>query len=448
MREFFVVNLKLKEVNMGHKINYIEKNSIAEEIDISIGDELLQVNGKDIHDILEYIYEIASEYVELTILKKNGEVFIYEIEKNYDEKIGVEFKNPILDQPNSCKNKCIFCFIDQLPKGMRKSLYFKDDDSRLSFLHGNYITLTNLSEEDINRIIELRISPINISVHTTNPELRLEMIKNPKSKNLMPVLKRLTEAGITVNGQIVLCPDYNDGEELERTMKEIYSLGERFENLAVVPVGISKHREGLTYLRPVNRIDAINTIKQVELFQNKAKRERDNNFVYLSDEFYITAGQDFPSYESYDGFPQLENGVGLTVKLNKEIDDGLAAIEGGVKKASVTIITGVSATDNLNKISRKINSKYPNIDIEIKTIINDFFGEKITVAGLVTGTDILKQVDIRSLGSKVIIPEVMLKSDEDVFLDDVLLTDIEDKFNHKIIVVKNDGYDLINRIIE
>src|SRR6056297_2609334 len=433
---------------MSHKINNIGLGSIASELNINVGDELLQVNGKEIHDILEYIYEIAAEYVELTIAKKNGEVIIYEIEKNYDEKIGIYFKNPILDKPNSCKNKCIFCFIDQLPKGMRKSLYFKDDDSRLSFLHGNYITLTNLSEEDINRIIELKISPINISVHATNPELRLEMIKNPKSKNLMPVLKRLTEAGITVNGQIVLCPDYNDGEELERTMKEIYSLGERFENLAVVPVGISKHREGLTYLRPVNRIDAINTIKQVELFQNKAKRERDNNFVYLSDEFYITAGQDFPSYESYDGFPQLENGVGLTVKLNKEIDDGLAAIEGGVKKASVTIITGVSATDNLNKISRKINTKYPNIDIEIKTIINDFFGEKITVAGLVTGTDILKQVDIRSLGSKVIIPEVMLKSDEDVFLDDVLLTDIEDKFNHKVIVVKNDGYDLINRIIE
>jgi putative radical SAM enzyme (TIGR03279 family) len=433
---------------MGHKINYIEKNSIAEELDINIGDELLQVNGKDIHDILEYIYEIASEYVELTILKKNGEVLIYEIEKNYDEKIGCEFKNPILDEPNSCKNKCIFCFIDQLPKGMRKSLYFKDDDSRLSFLHGNYITLTNLSEEDINRIIELKISPINISVHTTNPELRLEMIKNPKSKDLMPVLKRFSEAGITVNGQIVLCPDYNDGDELNRTMKEIYSLGENFANLAIVPVGLSKHREGLTDLRAVNKEDAINTIKQVEKFQKKSKKERGNHFVYLSDEFYITADHDFPSYDSYDGFPQLENGVGLTVKLNKEVDEQLKALSGNNKSDSVTIITGVSASDQLRKISRKINKKYPNIKIEIKTIINEFFGEKITVAGLITGIDILKQVDVNQLGDKVIIPEVMLKSDEDIFLDDVLLTEIEEKFNHKIIVVKNDGYELINRIIE
>lgn len=448
MREFFVVNLKLKEVSMGHKIDNIKKNSIAEELNIEVGDELLQVNCKDIHDILEYIYEIASEYVELTVLKKDGEVVIYEIEKNYDEKIGCDFKNPILDQPNSCKNKCIFCFIDQLPKGMRKSLYFKDDDSRLSFLHGNYITLTNLSEEDINRIIELKISPINISVHTTNPELRLEMIKNPKSKDLMPVLKRFTEAGITVNGQIVLCPDYNDGDELNRTIKEIYSLGENFANLAIVPVGLSKHREGLTNLRAVNKEDAINTIKQVEKFQKKSKKERGNHFVYLSDEFYIAAEHDFPSYNSYDGFPQLENGVGLTVKLNKEVDDRLNELSGDDKRDSVTIITGVSASDNLSKISQKINKKYPNIKIKIETIINEFFGEKITVAGLITGIDILKQVDTNALGAKVIIPEVMLKSDEDIFLDDVLLTEIEEKFNHEIIVVKNDGYELINRIIE
>ena len=433
---------------MAYKINNVRRNSIAEELNIEVGDKLFQVNGKDIHDILEYIYEIAAEYVELTVLKKNGEVVIYEIEKNYDEKIGLDFKNPILDKPNSCKNKCIFCFIDQLPKKMRKSLYFKDDDSRLSFLHGNYITLTNLSEEDINRIIELKISPINISVHTTNPDLRLEMIKNPKSKNLLPVLKRFTEAGITVNGQIVLCPDYNDGVELDRTMEEIYSLGEKFANLAVVPVGLTKYRDGLVNLRSVNKDDAEKTIEQIEKFQKKAKKERGNHFVYLSDEFYITAGRNFPSFDSYDGFPQIENGVGLTVKLNREVDDRLNELSGELKSGSVTLITGVSASDNINKISQKINDKYPNIKIDVKVIINEFFGEKITVAGLITGIDILKQVDINELGEKVIIPEVMLKSDEDIFLDDILLTDIEEKFNHKIIVVKNDGYDLINRIIE
>jgi len=433
---------------MGHKINNIRKKSIAKELNIKVGEELLQVNGKEMHDILEYIYEIASEYVELTVLKNNGELVIYEIEKNYDEKIGLDFKNPILDQPNSCKNKCIFCFIDQLPKGMRKSLYFKDDDSRLSFLHGNYITLTNLSAEDINRIIELKISPINISVHTTNPDLRLKMIKNPKSKHLIPVLRRFTEAGIIVNGQIVLCPDYNDKEELDRTMKEIYSLGENFSNLAIVPVGLSKHRQGLVDLRPVNKEDAVNIIKQVESFQKKAKKERGSHFVYLSDEFYITANHDFPNYDSYDGFPQIENGVGLTVKLNKEVDDRLDALDGDQKIDSVTIITGVSASNNIEKIISKINKKYPNIKIDVKTIINKFFGEKITVAGLITGSDIINQIDPGTLGNKVIIPEVMLKSDQDIFLDDILLKDIEKRFNHKIIVVKNNGNDLINRIIE
>lgn len=442
------MNLKLKEVNMAHKINNIRKNSIAEELNIEVGDKLLQVNGKDIHDILEYIYEIASEYVEITVLKKNGEIVIYEIEKEYDEKIGLDFQNPILDKPNSCKNNCIFCFIDQLPKGMRKSLYFKDDDSRLSFLHGNYITLTNLSEEDINRIIDLKISPINISVHATNPELRLEMIKNPKSTNLLPVLKRFVNAGIVLNGQIVLCPDYNDGKELDRTIDEIYSLGGNFSNLAIVPVGLSRHREGLSDIRPVEKEDALKIIQRVKKYQNKAIEERGKNFVYLSDEFYITAGEDFPSYDSYDGFPQLENGVGLTVKLNKEVDDRLKELDGTNQRDSVTIITGVSATQNLQKIVEKVNNKFPYIDINIKTINNDFFGEKITVAGLITGIDILKQVNPNELGNKVLIPEVMLKSDEDIFLDDVLLEDIEKKFNHKIHIVKNNGYDLINRIIE
>lgn len=442
------MNLNLKEVYMAHKINSISKNSIAKELNIEVGDKLLQVNGKDIHDILEYIYEIASEYVEITVLKKNGEIVIYEIEKEYDEKIGLDFQNPILDKPNSCKNNCIFCFIDQLPKGMRKSLYFKDDDSRLSFLHGNYITLTNLSEEDINRIIDLKISPINISVHATNPELRLKMIKNPKSTNLLPVLKRFVNAGIVLNGQIVLCPDYNDGKELDRTIDEIYSLGGNFSNLAIVPVGLSRHREGLSDIRPVEKEDALKIIQRVKKYQNKAIEERGKNFVYLSDEFYITAGEDFPSYDSYDGFPQLENGVGLTVKLNKEVDDRLKELDGTNQRDSVTIITGVSATQNLQKIVEKVNNKFPYIDINIKTINNDFFGEKITVAGLITGIDILKQVNPNELGNKVLIPEVMLKSDEDIFLDDVLLEDIEKKFNHKIHIVKNNGYDLINRIIE
>lgn len=433
---------------MEHRVKHIQDNSIAAELGISVGDYLLQVNGKPVHDILEYIYEIASEYVEITIKNANDEIIIYEIEKEYDEKIGLEFVNPILDQPNSCKNKCVFCFIDQLPSGMRRSLYFKDDDSRLSFLHGNYITLTNLSEEDLNRIIELKISPINVSVHTTNPDLRLKMIKNPKALDMMPVLKKLTEADIEVNGQIVLCPGFNDGSELERSIQELYDLGENFSNLAIVPVGISKHRKGLEKLTPVTEKIALETIDLVKGYQQHAKKQRGKNFVYLSDEFYLLSKMDFPKYDEYDGFPQIENGVGLTVKLNYEVEQALKQYPSSNKNASFTIITGKAAAPNMKKIANRIHKKFSNIKVDIKAIRNDFFGPLINVAGLVTGQDIIKQVNPKTLKESIILPEVMMKDNENVFLDDVTLEMLEKKLNRKIYVVPNNGYELIDRIVK
>jgi len=438
---------------MEHFVEKIKKNSIAEELGIKIGDALLEVNGKVINDILEYIYEISGEYVEVTIKKEDNSIIIFEIDKEYDEKLGIEFTNPILDKPNSCKNKCVFCFIDQLPKGMRKSLYFKDDDSRLSFLHGNYITLTNLSEEDIERIITLRISPINLSVHTTSDELRLKMIKNPKAINLMPVTKRFIENDIEINGQIVLCPGFNDGKELDKTIMDLYKLGEKFNNLAIVPVGLSDHREGLVKLTHVTSEDANKVIDQIEGYQKKFMKERNRRFVYLSDEFYITANREYPEYEEYDGFPQIENGIGLTVKFNYEIKKALEKKTSSNFKGKISIVTGVSAYINMIEIKKNIEEKFNDIEIDIIKIKNNFFGEKITVAGLITGSDILGQVDISTLGEKVILPDVMFKDrdesmdeDEDVFLDDIKLSDIENKFKRKISIVKVDGNEFIEEI--
>lgn len=433
---------------MEHKIVSVKKNSIASELEIEIGELLLEVNGKEVNDILEYIYEVSSEYIEITIKKEDNSIVVYEIEKEYDEEIGIEFENPVLSKPNSCKNNCIFCFIDQLPKGLRKTLYFKDDDSRLSFLHGNYITLTNLSDQDIDRIINLKISPINVSVHTTNPELRLRMMKNPKSVNIMKVLKKFVDNDIVINGQIVLCPGFNDNEELDKTILDLFDLGENFNNLAIVPVGISKYRDGLEKLDPVTFEKANQVINQVERYQRKIYNIRNRNFVYLSDEFYLTAKREFPKYREYDGFPQIENGIGLTVKFNWEIDKALESIDKSNFNGKISILTGVSAYENLMKIKEKVEMKFPIIKIDVIKIKNNFFGNNITVAGLITGSDILEQVDVMNLGEKIILPDVMFKDKEKVFLDDITLSDIELKFNRKISIVSVNGYEFISELIK
>ncbi|SKC87343.1 DUF512 domain-containing protein [Maledivibacter halophilus] len=427
----------------------VEENSIAEEMGIEQGDILISINEKKVTDIIDYLFLISDNYLEIEIEKSNGEIWILEIDKEYDEDLGIEFNNPILDKAKSCKNKCIFCFIDQLPPHMRESLYFKDDDSRLSFLQGNFLTLTNLSDNDIDRIIEYNISPINVSIHTTNPELRREMLNNKNAGNILKRIRKLTENRILINGQIVLCPDVNDSVELDNTIKDLYPLYPNLHSLAVVPVGLTKFRENLYPLKIFNKEKAYKVITQVSKWQEKLKEKIGTNFVYLSDEFYIIAKEFLPRYEDYEGFPQIENGVGLIRKLEKEFDEYLLSLPKGLEiDKTVNIVTGVSAAEFMKELAKKLTDRISKLKIQVYPIKNNFFGETITVSGLITGQDIIKQLDNKELGDSILIPKSMLKSDESIFLDDVKVKDIEKYFGKKVIVSDVNGKSLIDNIIK
>lgn len=438
------VNVK----NSNNIISKVYKDSIAEEIGIEVGDLLIAVNDQKIHDIIEYKFLISDEYIELEIQKRDGEVYIYEIEKDFDEELGIEFVNPIIDKAKSCRNKCIFCFIDQLPKGMRKTLYFKDDDSRLSFLQGNFITLTNMSEEDIQNIIKYRISPINISVHTTNPELRTKMINNKRAGKLLETMKRLADAQIEMNCQIVLCPGYNDKEELDRTLSDLSSLYPYVNSVAIVPVGITKYRENLAKLDIFDYESANQTINQVHLLQEKYLKELNTRFAFLSDEFYIIAKRPLLNYDEYEGFLQFEDGVGMICKQGTEIVRYLGTLEENddIEK-TISIATGSSAYEFICHMADKIMKKFKNIKINVYKIVNDYFGHTITVSGLITATDIIKQLDKKDLGEALYITRSMLKGDEEVFLDDITLKELEEKLNVKVIPCENEGKIFVDRII-
>ena len=438
------VNVK----NSNNIISKVYKDSIAEEIGIEVGDLLIAVNDQKIHDIIEYKFLISDEYIELEIQKRDGEVYIYEIEKDFDEELGIEFVNPIIDKAKSCRNKCIFCFIDQLPKGMRKTLYFKDDDSRLSFLQGNFITLTNMSEEDIQNIIKYRISPINISVHTTNPELRTKMINNKRAGKLLETMKRLADAQIEMNCQIVLCPGYNDKEELDRTLSDLSSLYPYVNSVAIVPVGITKYRENLAKLDIFDYEEANQTINQVHRLQEKYLKELDTRFAFLSDEFYIIAKRPLLNYDEYEGFLQFEDGVGMICKQGTEIVRYLGTLEENddIEK-TISIATGSSAYEFICDMADKIMKKFKNIKINVYKIVNDYFGHTITVSGLITATDIIKQLDKKDLGEALYITRSMLKGDEEVFLDDITLKELEEKLNVKVIPCENEGKIFVDRII-
>lgn len=437
---------------MKNEIAAVESQSIAEEMGIEIGDYLISINGKAVKDIIDYKFLICDEYVTVEIEKKCGEIWQLEIEKEYDEDLGVQFDNAILDKPKSCHNKCIFCFIDQLPKGMRKTLYFKDDDSRLAFLQGNFVTLTNMSEEDIDRIIEYKISPINVSIHTTNPELRVKMLNNKFAGNIYSRLKRLAKAGINLNCQIVLCTGINDGDELEKTIEDLYKLYPMIQNLAVVPVGITKYRQGLYNLKLYDKNTSAEQLDRVNKLQNKYIKEIGNPFVRLSDEFYVLAERDVPSSDFYNGFEQLEDGVGMIRVFRNAIENSIKNLKKDIK-GSFTIVTGVSAYNEIAKASQKISLVNNGININVKKIINDFFGDTITVAGLITGKDIIKQLQGEKLGEYIIIPNVMLRkgyeispNNEKVFLDDISLEQLGKTLNRKIIVCDFSGEDLIKII--
>lgn len=424
----------------------VTPDSLGEELGLKPGDKLISMNGHPIRDVIDYMYYEAS--VELSLLAEiDGEEVLFEIEKDSEEPLGLDFEEYLMDRQRSCKNKCIFCFIDQLPKGLRETLYFKDDDARLSFLMGNYITLTNLTEEDIQRIIAMRISPINISVHTTDPELRVRMMANPNASKINEILKRFCDAGIQMNCQIVLCKGVNDGEYLRKSLEDLAALSPYVRSTSVVPVGLSCHREGLYPLECFNKEDAIRVIDLIEEIGGRQKELTGVRGCYPSDEFFVLAERPVPEEEYYDGYPQIENGVGLMRSLEQEVDDALAAEDGDNQRYEVGVITGVLAQNYMRDLLLKIQRKFPGLNFEIYPIVNHFFGEKITVSGLVTGTDIVNQLQSKALPGRLLIPSSMLRSEQDLFLDSMSLEEVSSKLHRPIDISMNDGCDLLDKIL-
>ncbi len=422
----------------------VEKESIGEESGIEVGDVLLSINDKEIKDVFDYRYLINDEYIEVAIEKPDGEQWLIEIEKYEDEDLGIVFESGLMDNAKSCTNKCIFCFIDQLPKGMRETLYFKDDDSRLSFLQGNYVTLTNMKDEDFERILFYRLSPINISVHTTDMELRHFMLKNPNSKKLFYFLDKIFQCGLEMNFQVVLCKGVNDGEHLEKTINDLSKYIPNGHSMSVVPIGLSDHREGLFQAEPFDKDDCVKVINKIEELQKIFLHKYGTKFVYASDEFYLIGEVALPSYEEYEDFPQIENGVGMIANFDYEIKNNLKPYEG--EKKTVSIITGVLAYDFMKKIADGIMEVSPNLKIIVHKISNNFFGSKITVSGLLTGCDIMEQLEDEQIGDYILLPCNALRSDEDVFLDDVTLSQLSEKLNKKIIPVMDNGADFLNKL--
>lgn len=430
-----------------HIVKSVKNESIAKELEIEAGDVILAVNNQEIEDIFDYQYLINDEYIELLVRKPDGEEWLLEIEKDYDDDLGIEFENSLMDDYKSCHNKCIFCFIDQNPKGMRDTIYFKDDDSRLSFLQGNYITLTNMKEKDVERIIHYHLAPINISVHATNPKLRCKMLNNRFAGTILDRIRKFYEADIPMNGQIVLCKGVNDGDELRRTISDLMEFAPVMESVSVVPVGLSDYREGLFPLEPFHSEDAGQVIDIIEEYQKLAMEKYGIHFVHASDEWYINAGRDFPEAERYDGYIQLENGVGMMRLMLEEFADAYDELTGDDRAYEVSLITGVLAYDSFLEMAHRINIKFPNIKIHVYKIINDFFGHKITVTGLLTGGDIINQLKDKPLGNRVMLPQNVLKADEDIFLDDVTLDELKRALQVEVYIVKSNGADFVQGII-
>lgn len=429
-----------------HVIANVEPGSIAEELELEAGDILLEINGNNIEDVFDYHYFMNEEYVELLVRKADGEEWELEIEKEFEEDLGLSFENGMMDDYRHCTNKCIFCFIDQMPPGMRETLYFKDDDTRLSFLQGNYVTLTNLKEKDVEKIIKYKLSPINISFQTTNPQLRCKMLHNRFAGESLKIVDKLIEAGITINGQIVLCKNWNDGEELERSLRDLYQYLPNLQSVSVVPVGLSKFREGLEPLEPFKKEDAKQVIALIEKWQKKAYGEYGLHFIHASDEWYLLAEEELPEESSYDGYLQLENGVGMLRLLESEFHDALTKKTGDQISRKISIATGKLAAPVLRKFMEELKEIYPNTEVNVYDITNEFFGEKITVAGLITGQDLKKQLKGKDLGTKLLLPCHMLRSGEEVFLDDMTVSELSEYLQIPIEIVDSDGAVLLHHV--
>lgn len=431
-----------------HIISRVQENSIAWELELEPGDELLSINGEKIEDVFDYHYLVNDEYIELLVKKKNGEEWELEVEKEYQEDLGIDFENPLMDRYRSCSNKCVFCFIDQMPPGMRETLYFKDDDSRLSFLQGNYVTLTNMSDHDIDRIIHYHLAPINISFQTTNPLLRCKMLNNRFAGEIFPKVQRLYEAGIEMNGQIVLCKGLNDREELERSISDLTAYLPYLRSVSVVPVGLSRYREGLYPLEPFTSRDAEQVIDLIEDWQKKLFPKYGIHFVHASDEWYLLAGRELPQEERYDGYLQLENGVGMLRLLEVQKEEVLKMLKGDNRKESLSFATGRLAYPFIRDYADRLLEKYPNLEISGYEIKNEFFGEQITVSGLLTGQDIARQLKGKSLGEFLLLPCNLLRDGENVFLDDMTVERLEKELGVPVKIVEEHGRDFAAAVLK
>ncbi len=427
-------------------IKSIIKKSPAFGRGIKDGDILLSLNRNPVNDFLDY--QFYAKENDILIEFKSGEKIKYtRIRKNEEEDLGLEFDSYLMDEQRHCKNKCIFCFIDQLPEGMRETLYFKDDDSRLSFLFGNYITLTNLTERDVERIIEMHISPVNISVHTMNKELRVKMMKNKRAGECLDIIGRLAENGIEINTQLVLCPGINDGDELRYSLEELGKLYPGVKSIAAVPVGVTKYREGLFEMPEYGSEAAGEVIDIISCFGDSFKEKHGTRLAYAADEFYLKAGRKIPDGDYYENYSQIENGVGMWTSTKEEFLSALENSSYSGKGKHLSLATGVAAYPLMKELSNAVMSKYPQVKIDVYSIVNDFFGHSITVAGLVTGGDLIKQLKGKELKDRLLIPSVMLRSEGDIFLDDVSLEEAERELGVEITPVSCDGYELADIIL-
>ena len=430
-----------------HIVKSLMPGGIGEELGIEPGDKLLAINGNEIQDVFDYYYYEESEQLLLLIEKPDGEEWELEIEKDEDESLGIEFDQSLMDEYRSCRNKCMFCFIDQMPKGMRETLYFKDDDSRLSFLQGNYITLTNMSDHDVERIVKYRLEPINISFQTTNPELRCKMLHNRFAGEALKKVDILYRGQIEMNGQIVLCKGVNNGEELERTIRDLTGYLPYLKSVSIVPVGLTRYRDGLYPLEPFTKEDAREVLSVIHRWQEKIYQEHGIHMIHAGDEWYVLAEEEVPEEERYDGYLQLENGVGMMRLLFNEVQEALSAVTGDERQREISLATGRLMYPYIGKILEEIRKKFPNITTHLYAIRNDFFGERITVSGLITGQDLTGQLKGQPLGERLLLPCNMLKIGEPVFLDDFTLEEVENSLQVKTDIVKSSGQDLLDAVI-
>ncbi len=431
---------------MSVKISAVTPHSAAFRAGIKAGEELVALNGNKIVDVLDYRFYQLETHLDVTVVGEDGERTVKATKTEYEE-LGLEFDTYLMDKERSCKNKCIFCFIDQLPKGMRESLYYKDDDSRLSFLFGNYITLTNLTQHEIDRIIKMHISPVNISVHTTNPELRCKMMNNRFAGESLNIMEKFADAGLTLNCQLVICPTINDGDELKRSLNDLEKLN--VNTIAVVPVGLTDHREGLYPLTPFNKESAEATLKIVEEFSEMCLKKHGRRIAFAADELYIMAEREIPEADFYEDFACLENGVGLISLLYDEFSYALEEKEADENLVrNITLASGESAAPYLQKLFDTLKAKFPKVKVTVVPVINDFFGHKINVTGLVVGRDLITTLKDKNLGDKLIFSTSMLRHEGDLFLDDTSVDNVRKALNVEVVPVANDGAQLLDEILK